>query len=90
MVRLMMLASVKWLTICIVNSNHQTNHRDTLGKRTQFTLLGQPTGWAAMAHAVRNFDEEKVKDCKEDIDTLLVFVRRSSHLESSILLIAFQ
>ena len=34
-----------------------------------------------MAHAVRNFDEEKVKDCKEDIDTLLVFVRYSRCLE---------
>lgn len=29
-----------------------------------------------MAKAVRDFDEEKVRDCKEDIDTLLVFVSR--------------
>lgn len=28
-----------------------------------------------MARTVRDFDEEKVRDCKEDIDTLLVFVR---------------
>ncbi|KAI0759633.1 hypothetical protein BC629DRAFT_1295321, partial [Irpex lacteus] len=30
-------------------------------------------GWTAMARSVRDFDEEKVRDCKEDIDTLLVF-----------------
>lgn len=47
---------------------------DTLEKTIQLVLAGQPTGWTAMAHAVRNFDEEKVKDCKEDVDTLLVFV----------------
>ncbi|KAI0798464.1 hypothetical protein BC629DRAFT_1285767, partial [Irpex lacteus] len=85
-----MLASVKWLTICIVNSNHQTNHRDTLGKRTQFTLLGQPTGWAAMAHAVRNFDEEKVKDCKEDIDTLLVFAGLFSAILTAFLIESYK
>ena len=28
-----------------------------------------------MAKTVRDFDEEKIRDCKEDIDTLLVFVR---------------
>ncbi len=41
----------------------------------RYVLSGQPTGWAAMASQVRDFDEEKVKDTKEDIDTLLVFVR---------------
>ena len=40
----------------------------------RFVLSGQPTGWAAMAQFVKNFDEEKIKDCKEDVDTLLVFV----------------
>ncbi|KAI0346472.1 hypothetical protein BDW22DRAFT_1299808, partial [Trametopsis cervina] len=29
--------------------------------------------WSAMAQHVRDFDEEKLRDCKEDIDTLLVF-----------------
>ena len=32
-------------------------------------------GWHNMAKAVREVDEQKVKDVKEDIDTLLVFVR---------------
>lgn len=29
-----------------------------------------------MASIVRAFDEEKVQNCKEDMDTLLVFVSR--------------
>jgi hypothetical protein len=40
----------------------------------RYVLAGQPAGWAAMAETVRAYDEEKVKDTKEDIDTLLVFV----------------
>ena len=40
----------------------------------RYVLSGQPTGWAAMAGVTREFDEEKIQDCKEDIDTLLVFV----------------
>ena len=32
------------------------------------------TGWPAMAHNVREVDEQKVKGHKEDIDTILVFV----------------
>lgn len=27
-----------------------------------------------MAHTATEFDEEKARDCKEDMDTLLVFV----------------
>lgn len=44
----------------------------------RYVLSGQPTGWAAMAETVRAYDEEKVKETKEDIDTLLVFVSRCS------------
>ncbi|KAI0759604.1 hypothetical protein BC629DRAFT_1056791 [Irpex lacteus] len=47
----------------------ETSTRD----QTRLVLSGQPTGWTAMARSVRDFDEEKVRDCKEDIDTLLVF-----------------
>ena len=35
---------------------------------------GQPVGWAAVAQAVRDSDEQQAQDCKEDIDTLLTFV----------------
>ena len=45
---------------------------------------GPPTGWGAMATDVRDYDEDKVKSCKEDIDTLLVFV---SHFLSLSLMI---
>ena len=47
----------------------------------KYVLSGQPTGWWAAAKDVREFDVEKVQSCKEDIDTLLVFVSRSSPLE---------
>lgn len=32
------------------------------------------SGWASVAKAIREVDEEKVRDYKEDIDTILVFV----------------
>ena len=40
----------------------------------KYVLSGQPTGWWAAAKEVQEFDEQQVKSCKEDIDTLLVFV----------------
>ena len=43
----------------------------------KYVLSGQPTGWWAAAKDVREFDVEKVTSCKEDIDTLLVFVSRT-------------
>lgn len=55
-------------------------------------VVAGPTGWAAMAKTLREVDEDKVKDCKEDIDTLLVFVSRTvtlnidkiSHLKGNV------
>ena len=41
-------------------------------------LVGQPTGWAAMAADMKDFDGEKVANVKDDIDSLLVFVRTLS------------
>lgn len=48
--------------------------------KTQYVISGQATGWSAMAQHVRDFDEEKLRDCKEDIDTLLVFVSERDRL----------
>ena len=31
--------------------------------------------WQTIAKSVREIDEEKIKEAKDDIDTLLVFVR---------------
>lgn len=36
------------------------------------------SSWTKLSRIVRGVDERKVKDCKEDIDTILVFVS-SSH-----------
>ena len=37
-------------------------------------VAGTPVGWAAMAKTMRDVDAGKIQDCKEDMDTLLVFV----------------
>ncbi len=34
--------------------------------------------WVKIDKTVRHVDEEKIKDCTDDIDTLLVFVRMLS------------
>ena len=34
--------------------------------------------WAEVAKAVHDIDEERIQHCKDDIDSLLVFVRKIS------------
>lgn len=41
----------------------------------QEKLTTASDGWSTMAQAVKEVDKQKLKDIKEDIDTLLVFVR---------------
>ena len=48
---------------------------DELKPQVQYVISGKPTGMAAMANAVQEYDDERVDSCKDDIDTLLVFVR---------------
>ncbi|KAI0819056.1 hypothetical protein BC629DRAFT_694179 [Irpex lacteus] len=55
----------------------------------RYVLSGQPTGWAAMGKEVREFDEEKVRNSKEDIDTLLVFAGLFSAVLSAFLVAAY-
>jgi hypothetical protein len=50
-------------------------------------LPNQPTGWAAMAENMRAYDEDRVKDVKEDIDSLFIFVRLSCTLSQVFLTI---
>lgn len=45
-------------------------------ENVKYVMSGQPTGWAAMAQVVREFDQEKVDECNKDMDALLVFVSR--------------
>ena len=35
-------------------------------------------GWAALVDKYRDYDQTRIQDVKEDIDTLLVFVRIST------------
>ncbi|KAI0776468.1 hypothetical protein BC629DRAFT_1290528, partial [Irpex lacteus] len=50
---------------------------------------GQSTGWAAMSKDVREFDEEKVQNYKDDVDTLLVFAGLFSAILSAFLVAAY-
>lgn len=38
---------------------------------------GTRDGWAKISKLLRQYDERKIQNCKEDIDTLLVFVNMS-------------
>ncbi|PSR73352.1 hypothetical protein PHLCEN_2v10798 [Hermanssonia centrifuga] len=40
------------------------------------TSRSNTQGWPEIAETLRDVDEEKIEDTKEDIDTLLVFVSR--------------
>ena len=60
------------------------NHRNSPMRRADFLWQGDvpvgipssSSGWATLYHTVRNMDEAKVRDCKEEMDSLLVFVSR--------------
>ena len=56
------------------NEQEPTQANTPKEPEVKYVLSGQPTGWWAAAKDVREFDVEKVTSCKEDIDTLLVFV----------------
>ena len=38
-------------------------------------IVNSGSHWQTIAKSVRSLDEERVKESKEDVDTLLVFVR---------------
>ncbi|KAI0697972.1 hypothetical protein BC835DRAFT_1269539 [Cytidiella melzeri] len=46
--------------------------------------------WSAMASVVREVDEQKIKDCKEDIDTILVFAGLFSGALTAFLVESYQ
>ncbi|KAI0795308.1 hypothetical protein BC629DRAFT_1286934, partial [Irpex lacteus] len=70
------------------NGPSNTGRYPELG--TRYAPLGHPGGWCAVAAKVREFDEEKVKDTKEDIDTLLVFAGLFSAVLSAFLVESYQ
>ena len=56
-----------------VSHDHLKSDASTAGVQTVH-IIGQATGWAAMAEDIRNYDDDRVKECREDIDTLMTFV----------------
>ncbi|PSS38149.1 hypothetical protein PHLCEN_2v9 [Hermanssonia centrifuga] len=57
---------------------------------TRFSAVGMPVGWAAIAKTVRDIDEDKIRNCKEDIDTLLVFAGLFSAVLTAFLVESYQ
>lgn len=53
-------------------------------------LTPNSTGWAAMAKTMREVDEAKVKDYKEDIDTLLVLASLFSAVMTTFLIESYE
>ncbi|KAI0769255.1 hypothetical protein BC629DRAFT_1292241, partial [Irpex lacteus] len=68
----------------------QTKDSSTTESNVRYVLSGQPTGWTAMAQAMRDYDEDKVKDTKEDIDTLLTFAGLFSAALTAFLVESYQ
>ncbi|KAI0791800.1 hypothetical protein C8Q75DRAFT_805401 [Abortiporus biennis] len=48
------------------------------------------TGWSALSRTIRRYDEAKISDCKEDIDTLLVFAGLFSAVVTAFVLESFK
>ncbi|KAJ3527246.1 hypothetical protein NM688_g8154 [Phlebia brevispora] len=63
---------------------------DMATKEDLLAALRRPTGWAAMAKTVRDKDEEKVEDCKDDMDTLLVFAGLFSSVLTTLVVESYQ
>ncbi|KAI0705168.1 hypothetical protein BC835DRAFT_1261449, partial [Cytidiella melzeri] len=49
-----------------------------------------PSGWSAMSRMVREVDEQKIQDYKEDIDTILVFAGLFSAVMTAFLVESYQ
>ena len=49
--------------------------RPANGERESPSIWDSSEAWAACAKALREYDEDMIQDWKEEIDTLLVFVR---------------
>ena len=48
---------------------------DTLVSTLTMTMPAAASGWHGIVRAVREVDGQKVEDVKDDVDTLLIFVR---------------
>ncbi|KAI0093784.1 hypothetical protein BDY19DRAFT_918945 [Irpex rosettiformis] len=53
-------------------------------------VVGQSTGWAAMADDIKKYDEDKIKECRDDIDTLMTFAGLFSAAITAFLVQSYQ
>ena len=59
----------------ISEHNKQDGPKGEVDKVQRVRIEPERTGWARIYDLVRQVDKDRVADIKEDIDTLLVFVR---------------
>ncbi|KAI0738747.1 hypothetical protein BC629DRAFT_1300105, partial [Irpex lacteus] len=69
-------------------SSKNQDENDT--REVRYIWTGQATGWGAIAAHMREYDEEKVKAVKDDIDTLLVFAGLFSAVLSALVVESYQ
>ncbi|KAI0821337.1 hypothetical protein BC629DRAFT_1587619 [Irpex lacteus] len=50
----------------------------------------EPAGWPKMAKIIREVDEQKIEDCKEDIDSILIFAGLFSAAMTAFLVQSYQ
>lgn len=62
------------LIIVTDSDMHQLNDSENEERNVRYVQAASRATWEGMAKTVREVDEAKVGDCKDDIDTLLVFV----------------
>ena len=64
------------MTGFIVLPQVETSNVRQVQSHVRYVEVSDTTGlrWQRIARAVRDHDEEKVRESKEDVDTLLVFV----------------
>ena len=51
---------------------YKTDTKEDSVQRVQ--IESERTGWARLSDLLRKYDQDRIQDAKEDIDTLLVFV----------------
>ncbi|KAI0790540.1 hypothetical protein C8Q75DRAFT_806443 [Abortiporus biennis] len=69
---------------------HACNHKPHVSNIEATKTAEATWGWSKIAKIARKYDEDKVKDCKEDIDTLLVFAGLFSAVVTAFIIEAYQ
>ncbi|THG99275.1 hypothetical protein EW026_g3043 [Hermanssonia centrifuga] len=71
---------------------YEGNIRYVVSQRPEggYVISEMSSGWSEMAQTVKEVDDGKIRDCKEDIDTLLVFAGLFSAIMTAFLIESYQ